>query len=244
MRHRHAFTIIELLVVVSLLVLLIALLLPTLSSARDSARTAVCMSNMRQIGAAWLTYTDDHQGRIMGAHTHRPNYDWVYTPPAPTLPPNELPSNIRNGVMFPYLNDVSVYKCPADPRRDYLRTYSMTNHFGGTPDWHINPLYKFEAEPNPQQRLVFVEEPDPRGYNWGAWVIYPQGHAQTDRFIDWPASYHPGAGIGGSTLVFADAHVEHWQWEDPRTQEIAWFSTVSPNNTDLHRLQAVYSPPQ
>ena len=92
--------------------------------------------------------------------------------------------------------------------------------------------------------MVMLEEPDPRGYNWGSWVIYPQGHAQDNRFIDWPAAYHPGSGLGANTLAFADAHVEHWPWDDPRTREIVSFSTVSPNNPDLQRLQSVYSPPQ
>lgn len=55
------FTMIELLIVISILVILIALLLPALSKARESARRIVCAGNLKQIGVATLNYTGDHQ---------------------------------------------------------------------------------------------------------------------------------------------------------------------------------------
>jgi len=58
-RQRHGFTVIELLVVVSLLVLLIAMLLPALGRGRDIARQAVCQSTMRQMHIANEAYADD-----------------------------------------------------------------------------------------------------------------------------------------------------------------------------------------
>lgn len=55
---RGAFTLIELLVVVAIVALLIGILLPTIGRARDSARAAVCLSNLRQIGAGFSMYAD------------------------------------------------------------------------------------------------------------------------------------------------------------------------------------------
>ena len=65
MPERRAFTIVELLVVISLIVLLIALLLPALGQAREIARRGVCLSLTRQLGIAWEAYTADADGYIM-----------------------------------------------------------------------------------------------------------------------------------------------------------------------------------
>ena len=63
-RSIHAFTLVELLVVVSIIVLLIAILLPSLRRAREQARTVVCLSNLGQIGQATTIYRDNHRGRL------------------------------------------------------------------------------------------------------------------------------------------------------------------------------------
>lgn len=54
--YRRAFSLIELLVVIAIIALLVSILLPALASARRAARTAVCQSNMRQIGVAHQSY--------------------------------------------------------------------------------------------------------------------------------------------------------------------------------------------
>lgn len=62
--RRSAFTLIELLLVVSIIALLIAILLPALGGARKAARTAACMSNMRQLAVADGSYAADARGYI------------------------------------------------------------------------------------------------------------------------------------------------------------------------------------
>lgn len=57
---RSAFTLVELLVVISIIALLIALLLPALASARAAARQAACMSGVRQTHLAAIMYADEH----------------------------------------------------------------------------------------------------------------------------------------------------------------------------------------
>lgn len=65
MRSHRAFTIVELLVVISILVLLIALLLPALGRARATSRSGVCASRMHQVGLGWMIYATDNNGVIV-----------------------------------------------------------------------------------------------------------------------------------------------------------------------------------
>ncbi len=62
MKKRNAFTLVELLVVIAIVGLLIAVLLPSLGKARDTARRVQCLSNLRQIGIACIAYTVDNKG--------------------------------------------------------------------------------------------------------------------------------------------------------------------------------------
>lgn len=63
----RGFTLIELLVVIAIIALLLGILLPSLSSARDSARRVLCQSNMRQIELAHQMYIEDFDGRFIDA---------------------------------------------------------------------------------------------------------------------------------------------------------------------------------
>src|SRR2546425_11510499 len=57
---RRGFTLIELLVVIAIVAILAAFLFPVFAQARDKARAASCLSNLKQIGSAWMMYTQDY----------------------------------------------------------------------------------------------------------------------------------------------------------------------------------------
>jgi len=62
--NKHGFTLIEVLVVISIITILIALLLPSLGAARERANAVVCGSALNQAGTATLSYTNDNKGYL------------------------------------------------------------------------------------------------------------------------------------------------------------------------------------
>jgi prepilin-type N-terminal cleavage/methylation domain-containing protein/prepilin-type processing-associated H-X9-DG protein len=131
-RRRSAFTLVELLVVIGIIAVLIAILLPALNKARESARAVQCLSNIRQLAMATVMFAGEHRGQMPGRGDNSPNkFDTVtgtivkitspdtspeYTETADWIAwlrkkdqfsgqANSVPSqNITYGGLVPYLN--------------------------------------------------------------------------------------------------------------------------------------------
>ena len=73
----HGFTLIELIVVISIIALLISILLPMLGTARDSAKRVRCASNLRQITLVGTTYANDFDGKLPPAQNAWPGVHFV-----------------------------------------------------------------------------------------------------------------------------------------------------------------------
>jgi prepilin-type N-terminal cleavage/methylation domain-containing protein len=115
---RRAFTLIELLIVVAVILVLVAILIPTIMNARQQSFKAICASNIRGQAMAFSGYANNSLGQcpfpnwdsLDGAY-HAPG--WLYQAPMDmTLVP--VAKNVERGAFWPYLQNYKAYRCPAD----------------------------------------------------------------------------------------------------------------------------------
>ena len=113
--RNKAFTLIELLVVVAIIAILAAMLLPALRNARESAKKAKCMSNLRQLHLACLAYSADNN-EVMVPTLLWTDYLWHGDNGSPSGYSNKGP--LPNPYFFNYNPSLlSVYQCPSNPYR-------------------------------------------------------------------------------------------------------------------------------
>lgn len=106
MQKKKGFTLIELLVVIAIIAILAAILFPVFAQAREKARQASCMSNLKQIGLAELQYVQDYDERYSGSYqcTNFCNGNRIYYP--------EL--------IYPYTKSAQIYYCPDTTDTDHF----------------------------------------------------------------------------------------------------------------------------
>jgi prepilin-type N-terminal cleavage/methylation domain-containing protein/prepilin-type processing-associated H-X9-DG protein len=109
-RRRGGFTLVELLVVIGIISILIAILLPALGAARDSARRTVCQSNLRQLVTVSLLYANDNRTFLPPAHVDfltRNRHRWHGTRAT-----DSDPFSVGDSPLARYVPDGRIRACP------------------------------------------------------------------------------------------------------------------------------------
>jgi prepilin-type N-terminal cleavage/methylation domain-containing protein len=225
---RIGFTLIELLVVIAIIAILAAILFPVFAQARDKARSASCLSNLKQIGTGLYMYLQD--------------YDEAY-------PPNRIgmTSSGKGGYTWkeaigPYVKNLQVFVCPSAIKAGKIEsacngsTVTPTSYGTNGSLFDIDPYVKSNGDINwgvpagrpksvmtlsqlnrPAQTLWLIEED--RG-----WEACPDNG-------DWtiPTGGGPDRHQCGNNWVYADSHAKYAKLSATLQPWDAWNDKDGPN---------------
>jgi prepilin-type N-terminal cleavage/methylation domain-containing protein/prepilin-type processing-associated H-X9-DG protein len=200
MPKKRAFTLIELLVVIAIIAILASILFPVFARARENARRASCMSNLKQIGLGEMMYVQDYDemypmiGFLAGDNIAYPNgtvssSNWI----------------VR---IYPYVKSAQLFNCPSNTIAPWTGSTSpspVSNTSYGANARLLSSAISMASILNPSQTVLVADTAGQAPYAMFDYYFAPPYYtgASSTRWMD---NRH----LEGANIVFADGHVK---WE-------------------------------
>jgi prepilin-type processing-associated H-X9-DG protein/prepilin-type N-terminal cleavage/methylation domain-containing protein len=220
-RLPRAFTLAELLVVVSIICLMMSFLLPSLNRVQKQAEQVHCLANLHQLYLAWTLHNAASDDQLCPPEVYKASLD--------SYVPNE-----------------DVFYCVTLGRKTGhqagIRSYGVSNAMGGDFRDGVQPYKRFHEISHPGNSLVFVDTESRMGGTFWP-LLRDQDHK---RWLWRPPDLMGLGGVtsrhgNGCNMTFADGHGEMIRWKDQRTLglikgTVADEVTASDDSADLDYL--------
>lgn len=249
--RKRAFTLIELLVVIAIISILAAILFPVFSRARENARRASCMSNLKQIGLAMVMYTQDYDDHMMSARLGVSGGTTDFTYPNGTTVSK---FSTWYNQLYPYVKNIQIYNCPSESNLTY------TGNYTGALAYTYNYLHPYGPVFNDSNRGISLGDFNRTGANIAAievpseTIAITEGTAMALRFNantasfnateetllssatcvdtgDWRQNCLRARHMETMNCLFIDGHVKAMNWRsilgDPNNKEAMKYWTTA-----------------
>ncbi|MGZ0654793.1 prepilin-type N-terminal cleavage/methylation domain-containing protein [Coraliomargarita sp. W4R53] len=232
-RLNQAFTLIELLVVIAIISILAAILIPVVGIVRESSHSATCVSNLRQLGVASLSYANEHQGAIPSYQAQNDSYPasfwWYKIIPylghdADEITPGDAQRRLKT-LQCP--SALAMHSPGTDSYYDEVRTYAIntllnysnsSQNEDGDREYSDIPLLNI---PHPGETALYMDGSIGSDLPFWAFTVRPSQLLPTIEadFV------HKGPSIN---VVYVDGHVGSVTPEDmPVESNVFWKPTGS-----------------